>query len=233
MAYVEQHMSDALAHFLGNFEGLGPNRTASGLIQAYKDVSGLLTIGYGHLIKAGEEKLYLGGMTLQAASGLYDTDRAKFLRLTAALSMAQVYDLKRRDEASKVAEVNKRLKSWNVKVTQEQFDCLCDLAFNGGAGQLDHSIKDYLKKGEYDEAGQMLAQFVNAEVRKLKRKGPVTGLTWRRYTMVRYWFTGKLDLVQGWPEAHAVEAELKVILAKRNKKCSIPWRCNLPASQLA
>lgn len=86
---------------------------STGRYYPYNDDAGNPTIGYGHLIKKGED--FSKGLTLAQAQKLYADDASNF-----------------------VANVNKALK---VGLSQNQFDALVDLAFNlGNANQQAHIL---------------------------------------------------------------------------------------------
>ena len=80
--------------------------------KVYKDSAGNPTIGYGHLIKEGED--FSKGITKEQATAL----------------LAQ-------DVKGAVAAVNDKL---NVKVSQTKFDALVDFTYNLGAKNLGKSI---------------------------------------------------------------------------------------------
>ncbi|CAK0778032.1 lysozyme [Gammaproteobacteria bacterium] len=99
-ANLELRISQAGIELVKSFEGLR--------LTVYKDSAGKPTIGYGHLIKSGEN--FAAGITEKQAE----------LMLVADLVSAE--------------EVVKR---WvNVALTQGQFDALVSLVFNIGAGNL-------------------------------------------------------------------------------------------------
>ena len=81
-------------------------------LYVYHDIRGLATIGYGHLIKAGEH----------------------FTTLT----QAQADDLFKQDVGIYVDNLNSVLDP-SVKLTQDQFDALVSFSFNIGIGGLNHS----------------------------------------------------------------------------------------------
>jgi lysozyme len=97
--------------------------------QAYTDLAGFATIGYGHRIASGES--FPNGITEQTAETLLQTDVG---------------------EAEE--EVTRLVK---VSLTQGQFDALVDFVFNLGAGRLQSStLLLLLNEGNYDAAAQQL-----------------------------------------------------------------------------
>lgn len=104
-------------NLIKNFEGFRGKK--------YQDVGGLWTIGYGHLIKEGEN--FDDGLTIAQATELLDVDL---------------------DTAENA--VNKLVK---VELTQGQFDALVSLVYNWGVGNFERStgLKE-LNEGKYDGA---------------------------------------------------------------------------------
>ncbi len=78
--------------------------------QAYQDINGHMTIGFGHLIKDGEQ---FGTLTREEAEALL-----------------------RKDVMEAEAYVNSFVR---VVLKQEQFDALVSFVFNIGAGNFQHS----------------------------------------------------------------------------------------------
>jgi lysozyme len=97
--------------------------------QAYTDLAGFATIGYGHRIGPGES--FPNGITEATAESLLQNDVG---------------------EAEE--EVTRLVK---VSLTQGQFDALVDFVFNLGAGRLQNStLLQLLNQGDYDGAAQQL-----------------------------------------------------------------------------
>jgi lysozyme len=121
------NISSAGLELIKRFEGF---RT-----HTYLDVAGLPTIGYGHLIKAGES--FPNGIAEEQAT---------------ALLVADVQ--------SAVQAVERLVK---VPLSQGQFDALVSWTFNLGSGRLATStmLKD-LNAGRYDDAEAQLLTWVNA-----------------------------------------------------------------------
>jgi len=82
-------------------------------VASYDEVAGFPTVGIGHLIQPNEKAFY-----------------AKYLK-PGAMSDAEMTNLLLRDLASRISDLNKKLK---VKVTQGQFDALLSMGFNTGFG---------------------------------------------------------------------------------------------------
>jgi GH24 family phage-related lysozyme (muramidase) len=212
-------------------------------VQPYDDGAGILTVGIGHRIKPGEEKLYLGGMSIAQASSLLRSNQAEFLHKTAKLSLEQVHDLKNRDMREAIQAVLKRLASWGLKtkdVPQRCLEVLVDLAFNGGPGFLDGSIAKYMKAKKFDEAVLFSPRFCMAEDKNSPRKPkplvPFTGLTLRRYSFVWYYFTGEAWRIgpakeTRWQEVDKCLAGLTTLLQKKGKKNPLPYPNNRKEAQ--
>lgn len=118
--------SDRGINFIAKFEGFAP--------RIYKDVGGLATIGFGHLLKAGEESKFRNGITRSDAVQLLKQD-------------------------AKVAEnaVNNYTK---VSLTQNEFDALVSFTFNLGAGAYRNStLLKRLNAGNKAEAANQLLRW--------------------------------------------------------------------------
>jgi lysozyme len=120
--------SDAGLEMTKGFEGLR--------LSAYRDVAGVLTIGYGHTGTDVHE-----GMSI-------DEDDAISLLLA---------DL--RDAVACVNEVV------TVELNQNQFDGLVDFVFNVGRGSFEHStLLEKLNAGDYAGAAEQFGRWVHAGI---------------------------------------------------------------------
>jgi len=129
----------------------------------YSDTSGYKTIGYGHLVRAGDDviKEVLGFSNLPASAIISREIGEKIFNL----------DILKVEE-----QLNKRVK--NIK--QHQFDVLVDFVFNLGITRFDGStLLKVLKKGNVFSAGEELMRWVKG---RDKSGAPVTvaGLLKRR-----------------------------------------------------
>lgn len=131
--------------------GLELIKKSEGLrLQAYQDVIGKWTIGYGHLIKFPEEQ------------GLLDFH----------ISDTFAENLLLRDVQDAVKCVNDKVQ---VLLTQPQFDALVSFTFNLGCGALNRStLLRLLNAGEYARASEQFLLWDKAGGK------PVAGLTKRR-----------------------------------------------------
>lgn len=115
------NISDQGLELIKNFEGFRS--------QKYQDTGGRWTIGFGHLIKEGEN--FDEGITQDQGTQLLEQD----LQTT---------------EDS----INKNVR---VSLTQDQFDALCSLVYNWGIGHFQRSdLLQKLNSGDYDGALQDL-----------------------------------------------------------------------------
>jgi len=116
--------------------GLQLIKNSEGFVgHVYLDVAGKPTVGYGHLIKAGED--FSGGVTQQQATELLQND-VKWAEnaVTAAV---------------------------HVPLNQNQFDALVDFTFNLGAGALQGStLLALVNQGKMDEAADEFPKWVHA-----------------------------------------------------------------------
>ena len=131
--------------------GLELIKKSEGLrLQAYQDVIGKWTIGYGHLIKLPEEK------------GLLDFH----------ISETYAENLLLKDVQDAVKCVNDKVL---VLLTQSQFDALVSFTFNLGCGALNRStLLRLLNAGEYARASEQFLLWDKAGGK------PVAGLSIRR-----------------------------------------------------
>jgi lysozyme len=124
---ITMTMSDAGLALTERNEGLR--------LETYLDVAGKPTIGYGHLLKAGES--FPNGITLAQASTML-----------------------RSDIADAEAAVNRLV---TVTLTQNQFDALVDFTYNEGQGHLEAStLLVKLNAGSYDDVPGELRKWIYA-----------------------------------------------------------------------
>jgi lysozyme len=118
------------------WEGLVDGDPTTVLIDMYLDPVGLPTIGWGHLIKSGED--FSGGITEVGASNLLRKDVQRFEKA-----------------------VTKRLKR---TVTQEQFDALVSFTFNVGVTAFEKStLRQWVNANDRDlKIPQQFTRWVNA-----------------------------------------------------------------------
>lgn len=120
-------ISDDGLGFIAKWEGWMP--------RPYKDIVGVWTIGYGHVIAHGED-------------------------FPEALTQAEGMALLRADAAIAEAAVN----GLGVQLTQGQFDALVSFAFNLGGGILGkgHTLGDALRRGDYHAAAEAFVLYDHA-----------------------------------------------------------------------
>lgn len=101
----------------------------------YLDAVGKPTVGYGHLIKAGED--FSDGLTEEQATELLQNDvEWAENAVTAAVT---------------------------VQLNQNQFDALVDFTFNLGAGALQgSSLLKLVNQGDFDDAADEFPKWVHA-----------------------------------------------------------------------
>ena len=131
MRQVTQAGLDLVRHFEG-FRGL-----------RYICAAGCPTIGYGHVIRPGEEERFAGGITEAFAQDLLRADLA-------------------RAEASV-------LRLLTVPLADGQFDALVSFAFNLGGGALERSrLRQCVLRGEHAEAVEEFLRWTRAAGRVLR-----------------------------------------------------------------
>jgi len=113
--------------FIKSHEGFIP--------QIYRDAYGYKTIGYGHLLKEGEEELFRNGITREKGEELLKEDL-------------------------KIAE--KAVNLWvNVPLNQNQFDALVSFVFNVGQGNFRKSaLLKKLNEGDYEGASNEFLKWI-------------------------------------------------------------------------
>lgn len=123
---LNMKLSQSGADFIQRHEGLR--------VEAYKDVGGLWTIGYGHLLP--QDKDWSGHrITIEEAKQMF------------------AFDVKEAEDA-----VNRLVK---VPLTQNQFDALVSWTFNLGAGNLEKStMLQVLNSGNYEEVPNQIKRWV-------------------------------------------------------------------------
>ncbi len=130
-----RHITRDGLNLIKQFEGFEP--------EIYLDAAGLPTIGYGHLIRKGEHKMFENGISESAAEALLAKDvwtaESGVLRLI------------------------------SVPLTDGQFDALVSFTFNLGSGALQRStLRRKVNREEHHEVPEQLMRWVWAGGRKLK-----------------------------------------------------------------
>lgn len=215
-------------------------------LQAYFDAAGYLTVGIGHLVRDHEITKYLGqGLSLAEAKRLWKSNQAEFYKRVPKFTLEYVHELKRVDMEAASSAVLKRIKTWGVKpedVPSKCFEVLTDLAFNGGPGQLDGTIASLMRKKDFTGAMLFTAMFCNARDPKDKsakpKSVPFTGLTFRRYSVIWYGFTGEAWRIgaeggadKDWAEVELFLKKLTEILKKEGRTNPLPYPNNRREAQ--
>lgn len=130
------HISEDGIKLIKAWEGLVDGDPTTVLIDMYLDPVGLPTIGWGHLIKEGED--FNGGITEIGANNLLRKDVKRFEKA-----------------------VFKRL---DRSVTQEQFDALVSFTFNVGVRAFERStLRVWVNANDRDlKIPQQFTRWVNA-----------------------------------------------------------------------
>lgn len=130
-----RHVTKDGINLIKHFEGFEP--------EIYLDAAGLPTIGYGHLLRAGEAEMFKNGISPEAGEALLIKD---------VLSAEQAV-----------------LRLIHVPLTDGQFDALVSFTFNLGSGALQRStLRRKINREEHDEVPEQLMRWVWAGGRKLK-----------------------------------------------------------------
>jgi len=123
-------------NLIKRFEGFYPN--------IYLCPAGYPTIGYGHLVRPGEEKVFEGGIPSEKAG---EALLLKDLDIAAGSVLRLIH----------------------VPLTDEQFDAMVSFTFNLGGGALQRStLRRKINREEHEEVPEQLMRWVWAGGRKLK-----------------------------------------------------------------
>jgi lysozyme len=130
-----RHITNQGLMLIKQFEGFSPT--------IYLDAAGLPTIGYGHLLRAGEAEMFKDGITEPMAQALL------------------IKDVLRAEQAV--------LRLITAPLTNGQFDALVSFTFNLGSGALQRStLRRKVNRDEHDNVPAELMKWVWAGGRKLK-----------------------------------------------------------------
>ena len=130
-----RHITQEGLNLIKRFEGFEP--------EIYIDAAGLPTIGYGHLLRAGEAEMFKNGISPEAGEALLIKD---------VLSAEQAV-----------------LRLINVPLKDGQFDALVSFTFNLGSGALQRStLRRKVNREEHDEVPEQLMRWVWAGGRRLR-----------------------------------------------------------------
>ncbi len=130
-----RHITKDGIELIQQFEGFSP--------MIYLDAAGLPTIGYGHLLREGEEAIFRRGISHEAAIALL------------------IKDVQAAERAV--------LRLIRVPLTDGQFDALVSFTFNLGNGALQRStLRRKINREEHHDVPAEFAKWVWAGGRKLK-----------------------------------------------------------------
>ncbi len=222
-------ITDNAMSLYAEFEGLH--------LQPYICPAGKLTSLIGHVIKKGEEKKYLAGMSIDDAIEMIKRDSDGFYQKVPKLTVDEAHRVKRADLKEACAEVDKRLSDWKCSVNNDVYSWAVDMVFNGGPGFLDESIKTYLLKK--DTIGAVLRGPLYCGVRKSPKIFiPLAGLTFRRYSFVWLALTGEKWRIgsegsndKDWAEVALFLTKLTALLRKWGRVNPLPYKNNLRENQ--
>ncbi len=111
--------------------------------QIYLDAAGLLTIGYGHLLRSGEAEMFKNGISPEAGEALLIKDV-----LSAECAVLRLV---------------------RVPLTDGQFDALASFTFNLGSGALQRStLRRKVNREEHEEVPEQFIRWVWAGGRRLR-----------------------------------------------------------------
>lgn len=128
-----RHITPQGRALIAHFEGFVP--------YVYADAAGLPTIGYGHLIREGED----------FSSGISEAEALLLLEKDVRIAQAAV------------------LRLITVPLADGQFDALVSFTFNLGAGALQRStLRRKVNRGEHGDVPEELRRWVWAGGRRLK-----------------------------------------------------------------
>ncbi len=131
MRNITQNGIDLIKHF----EGFEP--------EIYLDAAGFPTIGYGHLLRSGEAKMFENGISPEAGEALLIKDV-----LSAEQAVCRLI---------------------RVPLTDGQFNALVSFTFNLGSGALQRStLRHKVNREEHSEVPEQLMRWVWADGRRLQ-----------------------------------------------------------------
>lgn len=200
--------------------------------------AGKVTTAKGHVVRPGEEKELLGGFTIDAtAEALRKNPRAHLAKLK-PLSDEVIDRLYDADTKGARAQLDKRLALWKApKLTDDQYTLFFDLAYNGGPGFLDGTIRRLLIAGKVIDAILFAPKFCGV-TNEAKQLVPIPGLTFRRYSFVWLALTGKVWRIGGeegtdkdWQEVDLFLKELAAVLKKQGVANPLPYYRNTRQAQ--
>jgi lysozyme len=173
--------------------------TSNGKCHLYRDgtgphPSGVLTIGFGHVVAEANSEHYKNGITIEQAIVLLHDDLAKF-----------------------VQAANRLIK---VHTNANEFDACVSLIFNNGELPLHQHLGQYLNQQKYADAAQQFQLWCNAQVHG--RKGPVEGLFYRRLTETLLFLTGEVMFAHTWAAAQPIIKKIQTYFSARGKSCTVP-----------
>ena len=122
------------------------------MAKPYDDGAGNPTIGYGHLIRPGEN--YSGGITQAQADTLF------------------------RQDVERV--VNPALDKITIALTQNQVDALGSFIFNVGTGGFLKSLLPQVNAGKHEETTSRMLKFITGRDARSGRRQVLRGLLTRR-----------------------------------------------------
>ena len=129
------------------------------MARPYDDGAGNLTIGYGHLIRQGEN--YSAGITEAAADTLFRQDVERL--------------------------VNPALDRITIDLTQNQVDALGSFIFNVGTGAFAKSILPQVNAGRHEQTTSRMLKFITGRDARSGRRRVLRGLlTRRRFEVALY-----------------------------------------------
>jgi lysozyme len=128
-------VSEKGINLIKRFEGFEP--------EIYLDAAGLPTIGYGHLLRPGEDEIFKNGISPEAGEALLIKDV-----LLAEQAVCRLI---------------------KVPLTDSQFDALVSFTFNLGSGALQRStLRRKVNHEEHDEVPEQFMRWVWAGGRRLR-----------------------------------------------------------------
>ncbi len=200
--------------------------------------AGIVTTAKGHRVRPGEEKTLLGGFSIEETEKQLRANRDGHLKKLKPLTEQQIDALYKSDTAGAKKALDDRLKAWKVPpLTDDEYTLFHDLAYNGGPGFLDGSIKGFLEKGKILDAVLFAPKFCGI-TNSAKQLIPLPGLTFRRYSFVWLALTGEAWRIgseattdQDWAEVSLFLAKLTAVLKKKGVSNPLPYYRNTRAAQ--